>query len=175
MKEQVNKKIAHEVAVKLADETIGKKIVDKIQQVADGLAKEHLKKTGAATLKHIKAIPSGFIDYEDGFCFSQFSNPSITFKFKQPIPVHVRNSYRQLEKIINDHFLKELSCINKMRNDREKLIGKIEGSLLQLRWYENVTKEFPEAAKYLPERIKAQTAIAIPMADLRKEINSYNK
>lgn len=175
MKEQVNKTIAHEVAVKLADETIGKKIVDKIQQVADGLAKEHLKKIGSATLKHIKAIPSEFIDYDDSFYFTQFGNPSITFKFKQPIPVHVRDSSRQLQKIVNDHFLKELSCINKMREDREKLIGRIEGSLLQIRWYDSITKEFPEAAKYLPERIKAQTAIAIPMADLRKEINSYNK
>jgi len=175
MKEQVNKTIAQEVAVKLTDETIGKKITNKIQLVADGIAKEHLKKVGVATLKQIKALPKDFIYYEKSHYFSQFSESGISFKFKEPLPVFVSDSNRQLNKIVNDHFLKEIAIINKMRNDRTKLIGRIEGSLLQLRWYESIAKKFPEAAKYLPERIKAQTAIAVPMGDLRKEINSYSK
>lgn len=175
MRPQITKTIAAEVAKKIVAETILKKREQCIEKLSARVEQAILKHIGAATINHIRALPKGYVMITKSHTLYSYSSKKITFIFKTEVPYKRYNDGEEWDKIINQLFGKEVVEINSLIDKAAKAEAQIASALVQIRYYDNIIKEFPEAAKHLPDRNKQTTAIAVCVKDLRKEINSYNK
>ncbi|CDN79515.1 Nmad5 family putative nucleotide modification protein [Elizabethkingia anophelis] len=71
---------------------------------------------------------------------------------------------KQILKISNE--------IKKLESKRNNLINSIENTLNSLRTYNRIQKEFPEAAKFLPDENKSINTLAVPIEDIRKQLEA---
>lgn len=84
--------------------------------------------------------------------------------------IHYRGKCIQdLNKEESEKLLKLTKSYKKLIDDHKKLKESIYNALLQLMTYKRIIEQFPEAAPYL-ER-KDAYAIAIPVEDIRKQLN----
>ena len=91
-----------------------------------------------------------------------FGSPGIVAKKNQ-----IRIEDRQLAESIQLH----VNSIKSIQQEREQMYSELRATLKSLRTFEKICKEFPEAAKFLPEEIGANVP-ALNIAVLQNKLAS---
>jgi len=73
-----------------------------------------------------------------------------------------------VEKEYGDKWIKDHQLIEKAQKELKTLVAEIENALIGLKTYKRVEENFPEAAKFLPQ--KGNTAIAINLSHIRNQL-----
>jgi len=166
--------ITKELAGKIATEITNpiKVEMEKIDtEISEIVCSDYLKSVPDEVLKVSKKHYQYFNDNNSQFLYTGTGLGNCGTYIAGDIPRDERGTYRDYFKVSDSSAKRIVKLLNNKKNLREKLDRMIEQTksiLLSLRTYKKIQTEFPEAAKYLPE--KTTTTLAIPIENLRKEI-----
>lgn len=133
--------------------------------------KIYLKSIPQDVLKTFETHPSyfktqSFVDIcEKGFNYERFN-------MTKALPICNSRYYAELSPEDAVLLRKQHSIVVDLKNQIELLRRDIENAIFNLRTYNNVEKEFPEAFKLLPKR--QSTALIVNLNDIRCKLDKAN-
>lgn len=164
---RITKTIAENVAKELT-----KKLDEKIKEHQDDLEKiasEIFEKSLPKGLMEAYSKFPKYISTRGGFQLVGNGADYELMSFGKQLP-SIKSSFQASLKETQS-LIGRYDNIKRLKKEKSELETNIKEALLALKTYKKVEQEFPEAVQYLPESSSCVT-IAIPMKDLRGEINS---
>lgn len=170
---RISKDLANTIANKLTLK-LDKKISEAKKEMSEYVSEIYYKRIPTKVIEFNKVFPSYISKSRRIQVFGNGFNGE-KFEFVSPLPCRVEDdSYfgiriNDLNKVESKK-LKDLdNKLDNLEEQKRQLKESIYNALLQLVTYKRIIEQFPEAAPYL-ER-KDAYAIAIPVEDIRKQLN----
>lgn len=174
MSKYINKTIAENVASKMV-EKIQKQIEDKDNFLQEFITKQYLKTIPGNILSAYEKHPQYFKKSRNFLLQGNGLNDGFTMKKSLISTYEGWNNTVFLPEVEDAKIIvKHLREIEKLKVKKASLKKQIATTLLSLKTYKRISVEFSEAFVLLPEDASAINAVAVPIEDIRKQLNTLH-